>query len=157
MWERSPFILDSYTKLHPKSLIMDHSSEVTYSGEGLSFEAQIDTHTFHISSGEPETGPSPKKLMLTALAGCTAIDVVSILNKMRVLFSDFTVKAEADLTESYPAIYQNVLISYSIRIQPKDRPQMEKAVKLSLEKYCGVSAMFARFSTINHKIEYLDT
>ena len=134
---------------------MDQSSSVKYSGIGLSFEAAVDTHKFHISSGEPETGPSPKKLMLTALAGCTAIDVVMILEKMRISFSEFAVEAGGNLSEHHPRIYNAVLISYKIKVEEKDRKNVEKAVNLSLEKYCGVSAMFSKFCEIKTLIEYL--
>ncbi len=134
---------------------MEHSSSVKYSGQNLNFLAETDQFKYPVASGEAAQGPSPKKLMLTALSGCTAIDVVSTLNKMRVLFSDFTVIANATLTDDHPRIYNNVELIYRIRLNDSHRQNMERAVQLSLDKYCGVSAMFSSFCKVNLRIEYL--
>jgi len=124
----------------------------------LAFNAQIDNYVLPMDTTDEQSigfGPSPKKMMLAALAGCTGIDVVSILNKMKVAFTDFSIDIDAQLTEEHPVIYENVNIIYTIKVEQADRPKMEKAVSLSKEKYCGVSAMFSHFAKVNFKIDFL--
>lgn len=96
-----------------------------------------------------------KRLMLSSLAGCTGIDVVSILNKMRVSFNQFSIEVEAQLTEEDPKIYDKVTVTYRIKLAADDQIKMEKAVNLSAEKNCGVMAMFKKFADVQTKIEYL--
>ncbi|MEN9964849.1 MAG: hypothetical protein RL582_1944 [Bacteroidota bacterium] len=124
---------------------------------GLSFESNIDQYQFGMDTTSDASvggGPSPKKLMLAALAGCTGIDIVSILEKMKVSFSDFQVNIEAELTDDHPQIYHSVKIIYSIKVSEPDQSKMERAVSLSKEKYCGVSAMFSHFAKLDFKIEF---
>ncbi len=102
------------------------------------------------------TGVRPKALILSSIAGCTAIDVVELLTKMRVRFSDFSITVTGELTEEHPRTYHTVNLTYFIKLeQAAENDKMEKAVKLSQEKYCGVSAMVRKFAVINSKIEYL--
>ena len=126
--------------------------------KGLAFSVKIDQYQFGIDSTGDESqgfGPSPKKLLLAGLAGCTGIDIVSILHKMKVSFSDFSVDVKAHLTNEHPTYYDEVHITYCIKITTIDRSKMERAVQLSMEKYCGVSAMFEKFAQLSHRIEYL--
>jgi putative redox protein len=104
---------------------------------------------------QPTKGPRPKALMLVALTGCTGIDVVSILQKMRVSFSNLRIDVEAALTEGDAAVYHTVKLLYYINVAPEDRPKVEKAVALSMDKYCGVSAMFRQFATLEREIVFL--
>ncbi|HLP52230.1 MAG TPA: OsmC family protein [Chitinophagales bacterium] len=102
------------------------------------------------------TGVRPKALILSALAGCTAIDVVELLRKMRVEFTDFKIDVEAELTEEHPKTYKTVNLIYYIKLStPADRDKMEKAVNLSQEKYCGVTAMVKSFAELEVRIVYL--
>jgi putative redox protein len=105
--------------------------------------------------GGSDLGPSPKRLMLASLAGCTGIDIVSILNKMKVPYSEFAMEVSAGLTDEHPKIYKDVKIIYRIRLSDGDRKKMQKAVNLSQDKYCGVSAMFKAFTKIETEIIYL--
>ena len=126
---------------------------------GMAFNATINGHTVvtdtTVNDGGNDEGPSPKRLMLVSLAGCTGIDVVSILNKMKTPFSDLSIDITATLTDEHPKIYKEVKMVYKIKIAEADRSKMEKAVKLSEEKYCGVSAMFRKFASVEHEIVYL--
>lgn len=136
---------------------MSHQVTTVFN-QGMSFTAQINQHKVIMDSNdnhELEAGPSPKRLMLAAFAGCTGIDVVSILNKMKVNFSDFSIDITATLTEEHPKIYNHVNVTYKIKVDPSDQPKMEKAVNLSQEKYCGVSAMFKAFAKVETEIIYL--
>lgn len=123
--------------------------------EKMQFDADVNNHHVIMDDGETATGPSPKRLMLAALGACTGMDVVGILNKMKVNFSDFSVEVQASVQAHYPKIYNKVLLTYRIRIDIKDHAKMEKAIKLSRDKYCSVSAMFKAFATLDTQIEYL--
>lgn len=126
---------------------------------GMNFTADVNGHQIEIdtdaAAGGNNIGTRPKVLMLTALAGCTGFDVVSILNKMRVNFSDFSINVEGHLTETEPKIYDKVKINYKIKVNKEDEPKVLKAVTLSQEKYCGVSKMFEAFAELSSKIDYL--
>ena len=105
--------------------------------------------------GGEDSGPSPKRLMLASIAGCTGIDIVSILNKMKVDFSDFSIAVHAALTTEHPKIYNHVKVTYKIKLAEADKSKMIKAVQLSTEKYCGVYAMFSTFAKMDTEIDYL--
>lgn len=135
---------------------MSHQILARYE-KGMIFNANIDEYSVKMDATDESTshaGPSPKKLMLASLAGCTGIDVVSMLQKMRVSFSDFSIEVSANLTDDHPKIYKDVQIIYAIHVAENDKDKMEKAVHLSKEKYCGVSAMFSSFSDIQFQILY---
>ena len=136
---------------------MDTHNITAVFNQGMSFTSHINGHKVVTDSNSEGAGdgPSPKRLMLASLAGCTGIDVVSILAKMKVIFSDLSIDVSAGLTEEHPQIYKDVKIIYKIKMAVEDKPKMEKAVKLSEEKYCGVSAMFRAFSKVSHEIIYL--
>lgn len=126
---------------------------------GMNFTAELYGHKIEIdtdeSRGGKNLGTRPKALMLASLAGCTGLDVVGILNKMRVIFSDLSLNVDAHLTDEEAAIYDEVVVSYSIKVDKADQPKVEKAVKLSQEKYCGVTKMFEAFAKVSYKIIYL--
>jgi putative redox protein len=130
----------------------------TFNG-GRNFTVDVNGHKIEIDTDEAgggnNLGTRPKALMLVSLAGCTGFDVVSILNKMRVNFSDLSISVDGHLTESEPAIYDKVVINYTIKVSKEDEAKVEKAVKLSKEKYCGVSKMFDAFAEVSSKINYL--
>lgn len=125
--------------------------------QGMAFTADINGHFVPMDSSDDglQTGASPKRLMLASLAGCTGIDVVSILEKMKVSFSEFSIDVDGTLSEEHPRIYERVKITYHIKMLEADRLKMEKAVALSQDKYCGVSAMFRAFSKIETVMNYL--
>ena len=104
------------------------------------------------SVGGEKKGPKPKGLVLTALAGCTAMDVISILRKMRIEPDSFSVETEADVTEDHPRVFKAIRIVYRLRGKGIDREKVKKAVELSQEKYCGVSAMLKMAAPIEYEI-----
>ncbi|ANE50978.1 OsmC family protein [Flavisolibacter tropicus] len=95
-------------------------------------------------------GFSPKALLLSGLAGCSGIDVVDILEKMRVPFADLQIEAEADQTEEFPRVFKDIHLNFSVVTGEENRDKVIKAIDLSLEKYCGVAAMLKK----NSKIAY---
>jgi len=126
---------------------------------GMAFSAELNGHSVTIDlnkeRGGNNTGPQPKALMIVSLAGCTGVDVVMILNKMRVEFSDFSIDVDAALTETEPAVYHTVKLIYNIRVKKEEEAKVEKAVDLSQNKYCGVSAMFRAFAKLETEINFL--
>ncbi|MBX2934050.1 MAG: OsmC family protein [Ferruginibacter sp.] len=136
-----------------------HSVKTVFN-ENMAFTSTINGHDVRMDTtpddGGNDSGPSPKRLMLASLAGCTGIDVVSILNKMKVKFSDFNINVDAALTDEHPKYYNKVKLTYSIKLDVADRSKMEKAVALSQDKYCGVAAMFKAFAKLETEIIYLD-
>jgi len=131
---------------------MLHHSIIRYQ-EGMSFQAELGNHRLRLDADEAfggqDLGPRPKELLLVALAGCTGMDVVSILNKMKVPFKEFWLEVEAELTTTNPKVYQAFTIFYNLRGENLNREKIEKAIALSQEHYCGVSAMFRHFAKIN--------
>ena len=135
-----------------------HSVNTVFNGK-MAFTADINSHKILMDTGTDDggedSGPSPKRLMLASLAGCTGIDIVSILNKMKVEFSDFSIGVHAALSAEHPQIYNLVKVTYKIKLAEEDKSKMIKAVNLSVEKYCGVFAMFSSFAKMDTEIDYL--
>jgi putative redox protein len=98
------------------------------------------------------TGFSPKALLLTGLAGCTGIDVVDILEKMRVPFASLEIDAEAEQTDEHPRVFKTIHLTYKLKTEEEYREKIQKAIDLSLEKYCGVAAMLKKNSSIEYEI-----
>ena len=97
-------------------------------------------------------GFSPKALLLSGLAGCSGVDVVDILEKMRVPFADLKIEAEAEQTEEHPRVFKDIRLTYSITTGEENRDKIIKAIDLSLEKYCGVAAMLKKNSRISYTL-----
>ena len=115
------------------------------------FESSQDHHTIQID-GSRQHAISPKALLLSALAGCSGVDVVDILTKMRVEFSDMEIEVETTQTETTPKIFRDIHITYIINTDKENEGKVKKAIELSLEKYCGVSAMLRKNSAIDYKL-----
>ncbi len=118
------------------------------------FEGWQDENSINID-GDRVKGVSPKSLLLSGLAGCSGIDVVDILEKMRVPFSGFSIDVESEQTEEHPKVFKDIYITYKIKTAPENEDKVRKAVELSLEKYCGVSAMLKKNSAIHFSIEII--
>ncbi len=134
---------------------MEHKVECTWI-ENMVFDANLDGHHV-IMDASPEVGGEdkgvrPKPLILASLAGCTGIDVVSILKKMRVELEGFRMEVGATLTEEHPKIYDKIILTYYFKGKDLPKDKLEKAVQLSEEKYCGVSAMLKKAGLIEYEI-----
>jgi putative redox protein len=119
------------------------------------FDSKLEDNTFQIDGNKKE-GPNPKALLLSGLAGCSGIDVVDILEKMRVPFSDFSIDVETEQTTEHPKVFLDIHITYKIKTSAENEDKVKKAIDLSLEKYCGVSAMLRKNSPIHYKLELLN-
>ncbi len=104
--------------------------------------------------GDNQKVPSPKALMLSSLAACSGLDVVSILEKMKIKLSDFKINTIGSLTQEHPKYYNKVSIEYHFYGEQLDKEKINKAVNLSITKYCGVMEMFRSFAEITTKIHY---
>ena len=119
--------------------------------DGMSFTAKLDGFDIIIdadeSVGGKNLGPRPKGLTLISLAGCTGMDVISILKKMRVDVDSFEVSTEASLTEEHPKRFKSIKLIYEFKGTDIPLDKVKKAVSLSEERYCGVS------ETLKPKVE----
>jgi putative redox protein len=109
-----------------------------------------------VANGGSGQGLRPKALMLTALAGCTGLDVASLFKKMRILVEGIEIDVQAELTEVQPTYYNKVKVIYKFYGKDFEKEKIEKAVKLSQDKYCGVSEMFRKFSELSYEIKYFE-
>ena len=128
--------------------------------EKMAFESEVTGHKIRLdadeSVGGENSGPRPKALLLSALAGCTGMDVISILRKMKLEPSYFNLRVEADMTEEHPKTYDKIRLVYEFKAADGlDEHKVETAVGLSQEKYCGVSAMLRHAADLTYEIEYL--
>jgi putative redox protein len=116
---------------------------------GHAFDSYQNNAKIELESG---AGFGPKALLLTGLAGCSGIDVVDILEKMRVPFAELVIDAEAEQTDDPPRVFKTIHLTYHIKTEEENRDKVKKAIDLSLEKYCGVAAMLKKNSDIQYKI-----
>jgi putative redox protein len=131
------------------------SSSVSWKGN-MAFEVSLNGHNFMIDAephvGGENLGPRPKPLMLSALAGCTAMDVVAILKKMRVEFDDLKVTVEGEQTEEHPKHFTKMMVKYEVWGKDLPLDKIEKAVNLSEERYCGVSVVYRKAMPVESQI-----
>ena len=110
-------------------------------------------HAIVMDTASEKTASSPMELVLIALCGCTASDVVGILRKKREPFTGLEVRAEGERASGYPAVYTEIRLIYRVSGKVAQKA-MEDAVRLSKEKYCSVSAMLQKTAKISVEIEY---
>lgn len=124
--------------------------------KGMAFETELYGHKLIIdadqSNGGEDLGPRPKALMLVALAGCTGMDIVSMLAKMRVELVDLNIKVDGEVTEEHPKHFISMHITYEFWGNDLPMDKLEKAVSLSDERYCGVSATLKKGIPVTHSI-----
>lgn len=128
--------------------------------ENMAFSAEVNGHKIIIDGGESvggeNRGPRPKPFMLTALAGCTGMDVVSILKKMRVELDYFNVVVEGELTEEHPKHFIKMHVIYEFKGKDLPIEKLEKAINLSEERYCGVNATYKETMEMTSEIKILN-
>jgi putative redox protein len=122
---------------------MKHAINVKWTGE-MAFEAMVDDHRIVMDSrpeaGGKNSGPRPKSLLMVSLAGCTGMDVISILKKMKVDVTGFNIRVIGDVTEDHPKHYTTMKLEYEFTGKELPLDKIKHAIELSQEKYCGVSA-----------------
>jgi len=126
----------------------------------MAFESEINGHKIIVDSvaevGGENRGPRPKPFMLAALGGCTAMDVISILKKMKVEPEKFNVLVEGDVTEEYPKHYYKMHVIYEFTGKNLPLDKLQKAVSLSEERYCGVSAVYRKALELTSEIKIIE-
>ncbi len=124
--------------------------------QNMAFDASINGHTVRLDADErvggENYGARPKPFILVALGGCTGMDVRSILSKMRVEFDTFNIDVSGEMTEDHPKYFDRIHIKYSFKGNDLPMDKLEKAVNLSQDRYCGVSAMLKGAAEITHEI-----
>lgn len=118
----------------------------TTNPSGLSF--RIDASP---DDGGEGSGMRPKALMLSALAGCSGLDVAMLIRKMKLDVEDFRIETIGDLTEEHPKYYNKVTVEYHFYGDHLAENKLQRAVDLSVEKYCGVMEMFRQFADMQIK------
>jgi putative redox protein len=137
---------------------MTHEGILEWKGD-MAFETVLDGHLLKLDASEEggghDTGLRPKKLVLAALAGCTGMDVVMILKKMKIVPDSFQVKVEANATEEHPKRYDKMKVVYEFKGDNLELEKLKKAVELSQEKYCGVSATLKNSVELSYEIRII--
>jgi len=122
----------------------------------MAFEANVNGHKIILDAeanvGGKDRGPRPKPLMEVSLAGCTGMDVISILKKMRVEVEDFRVHVDGELTEEHPKHYSSMHVIYEFTGKDLPKDKIEKAVNLSQDRYCGVSFLYKKIMNFSYEI-----
>src|SRR6202050_5642468 len=128
-----------------KAIWTDHERYIGEAGSG---------HAIVMDTATEKTASTPMELVLIALCGCTASDVVGILRKKREPFRGLEVHAKGERADGYPAVYTSIHLTYKV-LGEVSKKSMEDAVRLSKEKYCSVSAMLEKTAKITYTIEHL--
>lgn len=111
------------------------------SGLDLTIDASPD-------DGGEGLGYRPKALMLSSLAGCSGLDIAMLIRKMKLAVEDFNIETIGELTDEHPKYYHKVKVEYHFYGKALDEAKLQKAVNLSVEKYCGVMEMFRQFAAL---------
>ncbi len=133
---------------------MASEAKVTWIGPGLRLVGEASSGPAivldHVLPGEEgrETGPRPMELLLIGLAGCTAMDVVSILQKKRQPFTGLEVKVTAERAADHPKVYTQIHLEFIVKGKGVDPRAVERSIELSQTKYCSASAMLGKTAEI---------
>tara|TARA_B110000503_G_scaffold135319_1_gene215680 strand:- start:2318 stop:2743 length:426 start_codon:yes stop_codon:yes gene_type:complete len=135
-----------------------HNITTTWKGK-MQFESTNPSgETLLINAGEENQGEGaglrPKALMLSALAGCSGLDVASLIEKMKLEVDDFKIETTASLTQEHPKVYDQVTLEFHFYGSNLNEERLNRAVDLSVEKYCGVMEMFRQFAKVAVKTSF---
>ena len=124
--------------------------------QGMAFDAiSASGHTVRIDAapevGGNEEGPRPLELVLLGLGGCTGMDVISILRKMRQEVSGYEVNLHAERAEEHPKVFTRIVVEHVVTGRNLDEAAVKKAVELSEHKYCSASAMLSKAASVEHR------
>lgn len=135
------------------------SADVQWNSE-MAFKAIVNGHELMLDLGEDaggrDQGPRPKPLLLVSLGGCTGMDVISILKKMRVEPEYFNVKVVGEVTEEHPKHYTKIHLIYEFRGKDLPLDKLQKAIDLSQERYCGISHTLKKAVELTFEINILN-
>jgi putative redox protein len=130
------------------------NARLIWKGDGLNFSGTLGSgYQFDASSPADEESGSPMEFLLAGVAGCTAIDVLHVLKKMRQGVTGLEVEISGVRATEHPKVYTDVEILYLVQGEDVEPSAVERAIKLSMERYCSASAIFQR-AGINMVTEY---
>ena len=109
-----------------------------------------------VEFGGKDLGIRPMEMLLLGMAGCTTVDVVGTLEKMREKLSDCQAQVNAVRSDEYPKVFTNIHIHFIIKGEQIDPLKVEKAIKLSAEKYCSASIMLGKTASVTHDFEIIE-
>jgi putative redox protein len=145
--------------LYSNHFIMTTQSINVQWTSNTAFKANVYGHEIMLDldeeSGGTNLGPKPKPLLMVSLAGCTAMDIVSILKKMRVEPTYFNVRAEGSISEEHPKHFTTIHLVYEFKGEDLPMDKLRKAVELSQERYCGVSETLKKSVHLTSEIRIL--
>ncbi|MCP4975088.1 MAG: OsmC family protein [Maribacter sp.] len=119
---------------------------------GMAFESNNTSgNSFKIEDADESDGLRPKSLMLSALAGCSGLDVASLIKKMKLDVATFQIDTIANMTDEHPKYYDAVVVEYHFYGSNLNEKKLQRAVDLSVEKYCGVFEMFRQFAKMENR------
>ena len=143
--------------LRSNSIVMKHEVETVWMG-GMRFNALVGGHTIVMDgperAGGRDEGPIPKPLMLTALAGCTGMDVAGILRRQGSTLTGMDIKVEAELSTDRPMVYTGVHVIYDLHGDELLQDDALRAVQRSQTELCGVSAMLKKAMSVTWEVHY---
>ena len=138
---------------------MIHEVKLQWKGK-MQFESDGPGAIINIDAAEEvggeNAGARPKALMLTSLAGCTGMDIASLMKKMRAEAEDVQIDVSGELTEEHPKYYKKVKLEYRFYGKKLKKEKLQKCVDLSVEKYCGVMEMFRQFAEIEIEVNFIE-
>ena len=137
---------------------MKDTINVKWMGD-MAFEAAIREHRILMDanedSGGQNRGPRPKPMLMASLAGCTGMDVISILKKMKVEAKHLNIRVEGIIAEEHPKIYTSMHLIYEFKGENLPMEKLIRAIELSQEKYCGVSLTLRKAMPVTWEIKIL--
>lgn len=135
-----------------------HQVSTKWEGK-MHFSTLVNQHIIHVDKqtihGGDDLGPRPKPLMLSAIGGCTGMEIISILDKMRLKIEAIEIDVTGELTNEHPKFYKTIHIRFMVKCEADDKIKIEKAIRLAVDKYCGVVAMMRKFAAVTDEIKYL--
>ncbi len=134
-----------------------HSTKTVWRENNI-FDTDIDGHTvtIDIPSAENKMGvaPTPKKLLLVSAAGCTGLDVIEMIRKMKIELNGFDISIDAEMTEDHPKQYTSLKLIYKFEGVNLPKEKIERACQLSFDKYCGVLAMYKKAIPVTYEVYF---
>jgi putative redox protein len=128
-------------------------NDMVFTGYNNSYTIPLDAKK---ESGGHDAGVSPMSLMLTSLAGCTAMDVISILRKKKQTVTAFEVQVEGIRADEHPRVYTEIWVKFTVTGHNVDQKAVDRAIELSRDKYCGAAATLRHTATIHYSNEILE-
>jgi putative redox protein len=136
---------------------MKHEIESMWMGK-MQFNALVNGHTIIMDApervGGEDRGPIPKPFILTALSGCTGMDIIALLRKQGIHLKDFTLKVSGEISKQPPIEYTSIHVVYEIKGRPQDEEAALQAVMDSQERLCGVSHMLKKIMPVTWQVMY---